>query len=132
MPLAFEWNPRKAELNLRKHDLSFAEAASVFADPLARIFADDVHSANEQREIIIGHLMSGKLVLYISRNGSREEFGSSALVMRPGKSSGIMKNTSRPKTKAIPPEDLQPEYKLDYTSAKPNRCSAGPRCRGRF
>jgi uncharacterized protein len=63
MPLAFEWNPRKAELNLRKHDLSFADAASVFADPLARIFADDIHSTSEQREIIIGHLMSRKLAL---------------------------------------------------------------------
>jgi uncharacterized DUF497 family protein len=63
MPLAFEWNPRKAELNRKKHDLSFAEAASVFADPLARIFADDVHSANEPREIVIGHLPSRRLVL---------------------------------------------------------------------
>jgi len=72
MPLAFEWNPRKAELNLRKHKLSFADAASVFSDPFARIFADDVHSANEQREIVVGHLASRRLVLvYLS--GSREE-----------------------------------------------------------
>jgi uncharacterized DUF497 family protein len=63
MPLAFEWNPRKAELNRRKHDLNFADAASVFAEPLARIFADDIHSADERREIIIGHVTSGKLVL---------------------------------------------------------------------
>ena len=34
-----------------------------------------------------------------------------------------MKNTSRPKAKPKPKpsEDLQPEYKLDYTAAKPNR-----------
>jgi hypothetical protein len=32
-----------------------------------------------------------------------------------------MKNTSRPKSKTKPPEDLQPEYKLDYSAAKPNR-----------
>jgi uncharacterized protein (DUF4415 family) len=32
-----------------------------------------------------------------------------------------MKNTSRPKTKAKPTEDLQPEYKLNYAAAKPNR-----------
>jgi uncharacterized DUF497 family protein len=64
MPLLFVWNPRKADLNLKKHRLSFAEAASaVFSDPLARIFADDSHSVAEPREIIIGHSSSGKLAL---------------------------------------------------------------------
>jgi uncharacterized protein len=63
MPLAFEWNPRKAELNLKKHALSFAEAASVFTDPLASIFADEAHSATERREIIIGHCSAKRLVL---------------------------------------------------------------------
>lgn len=55
MPLVFEWDPRKARANLRKHGVSFAEAASVFSDPLARIFADEGHSVEERREIIIGH-----------------------------------------------------------------------------
>jgi hypothetical protein len=32
-----------------------------------------------------------------------------------------MKNTSRPKTKAKPSEALQPDYRFDYASAKPNR-----------
>ena len=51
----FEWDNRKAQSNLRKHRVSFTEAASVFSDPLARIFADEAHSGNEVREIIIGH-----------------------------------------------------------------------------
>jgi len=42
MSLVFEWDPRKARANLRKHRVSFAEAASVFGDPLARIFEDQV------------------------------------------------------------------------------------------
>jgi hypothetical protein len=63
MPLAFEWNPRKAELNRKKHYFTFAEAVSVFGDPLARIFADESHSATEEREIMISHSQSGKLVL---------------------------------------------------------------------
>lgn len=32
-----------------------------------------------------------------------------------------MKNTSPPKTKTKPSEELRPEYRFDYASAKPNR-----------
>jgi hypothetical protein len=32
----------------------FGEALTVFADPLARIFDDEDHSVDDQREIIIG------------------------------------------------------------------------------
>jgi uncharacterized protein len=31
----FEWDSTKAESNLSKHGVSFAEAATVFADPMA-------------------------------------------------------------------------------------------------
>jgi hypothetical protein len=55
MSLQFEWDAKKAEANLAKHEVSFEEAITVFADPLARIFNDDEHSGNERREIIIGH-----------------------------------------------------------------------------
>ena len=63
MPSVVEWDQHKARWNLRKHGVSFAEAASVFGDPLARIFADEDHSAEEQREIIIGHSAPDKLLL---------------------------------------------------------------------
>ena len=59
----FEWHPRKAQANIRKHDVSFVEAVSVFSDPLARIFSDEEHSADEPREIIIGHSRAGRLLL---------------------------------------------------------------------
>ena len=55
MSLVFEWDARKARSNLRKHRVSFAEAVSVFGNPLARIFPDKEHSAEEFREIVIGH-----------------------------------------------------------------------------
>ena len=55
MSLRFEWDPNKAEANLAKHEISFEEAMTVFADPLARIFPDEEHSVDELREIIIGH-----------------------------------------------------------------------------
>jgi uncharacterized DUF497 family protein len=59
----FEWDPDKAAANLRKHGVSFEEAIRVFADPLARIHDDPDHSVAEQREIIIGHSGSGRLIL---------------------------------------------------------------------
>ena len=34
--------------------MPFGEALTVFADPLARIFDDEDHSVDDQREIIIG------------------------------------------------------------------------------
>ena len=59
----FEWNRSKAEANQGKHGISFVEAVSVFSDPLARIFADDQHSVEERREIIIGHSWRATLLL---------------------------------------------------------------------
>lgn len=52
--MKFEWDPRKAASNRKKHEVSFEEALTVFADPLARIFDDEDHSLDEPREIIIG------------------------------------------------------------------------------
>ena len=63
MPPVFEWDEDKARSNLRKHRVAFIEAVSVFEDPLARIFDDPAHSAEEAREIIIGHSKAGKLLL---------------------------------------------------------------------
>ena len=63
MSLQFEWDPKKARANLKKHDVSFEEAISVFADPLARIFNDEGHPGEERREIIIGHTVHEDLIL---------------------------------------------------------------------
>jgi len=61
----YEWDPEKAEANLRKHGVSFEEAATVFLDPLAVTYPDPDHSDEEDREITIGH--SGKQrVLFVS------------------------------------------------------------------
>ena len=63
MSLRFEWDPNKAEANLAKHRISFVEAMTVFADPLARIFPDEEHSVDELREIIIGHSAGHQVIL---------------------------------------------------------------------
>ncbi|HEU0297575.1 MAG TPA: BrnT family toxin [Anaerolineales bacterium] len=69
--MKFEWDPKKAEINLRKHGVSFEEAMTVFKDTLALIFDDDEHSQDEHREIIIGTLVLTRIVLvcFVERNG---------------------------------------------------------------
>jgi uncharacterized protein len=73
MALAFEWNDRKARTNLQKHGVDFVEAASVFSDPLARIFPDEGHSTGEQREIIIGHSSRKRLLLVCFTEPRKEQ-----------------------------------------------------------
>jgi uncharacterized DUF497 family protein len=63
MSLEFEWDKDKAASNRKKHRVTFEEAATVFADRLAAIFDDEAHSAEEQREIIIGHSAENQLLL---------------------------------------------------------------------
>jgi uncharacterized protein len=63
MDLEFEWDEDKAAANLRKHGVSFEEAATVFADPVAAVFDDEAHSADEHREIIIGYSVAGALLI---------------------------------------------------------------------
>ena len=52
--MEFEWDPRKATLNLRKHRVSFAEAATVLSDEMGRTVYDPAHSIDEERYITIG------------------------------------------------------------------------------
>ena len=59
----FQWDPRKAASNLKRHDVSFHEAISVFSNPLARIFDDEGQESDERREIIIGHSARDRLLL---------------------------------------------------------------------
>jgi len=42
-----EWDPKKAASNLRKHRVSFHEAATVLEDPLSTTFPDPDHSITE-------------------------------------------------------------------------------------
>jgi hypothetical protein len=71
MDLQFEWNPRKAATNVKKHGVAFDEALSVFADPLARIFDDPDHSLDESRQIIIGYSTKPRLLVvgFTDRSG---------------------------------------------------------------
>ena len=52
--IKFEWNPSKAQSNLKKHGVSFEEAKSIFYDELAIQFYDNDNSESEDRIIMLG------------------------------------------------------------------------------
>jgi uncharacterized DUF497 family protein len=59
----FSWDPAKATANLKKHRVSFHEAATVLEDPLSTTFPDESHSTDEQRFVTIGASMRGRLLV---------------------------------------------------------------------
>lgn len=52
--ITFEWDDRKAAANEKKHGVTFKEASSVFYDPHALVVADEAHSYEEDRFVIVG------------------------------------------------------------------------------
>ena len=54
MSIKFEWDPRKARRNLRKHGIDFDEATTIFADTLSITIPDPDHSADEERWVTMG------------------------------------------------------------------------------
>ncbi len=50
----FEWDENKDRINRRKHQVSFAEAQTVFYDSAALVIDDPEHSQEEERFIILG------------------------------------------------------------------------------
>ena len=60
--MQFTWDPRKAAANLRKHGVSFEEAATVFADPLALAVSDAIHP---ERDILIGLSEQQRILLAV-------------------------------------------------------------------
>ena len=65
MSLTFEWNKNKAKGNIRKHGVSFEEAATVFGDPLSLTINDPLHSNEEERFIIVGESNKGRLLVVV-------------------------------------------------------------------
>jgi uncharacterized DUF497 family protein len=58
MAVNYEWDPKKASANLRKHMVDFADAVGVFEDPLAITVPDE-----EARFVTIGIDFLGRLLV---------------------------------------------------------------------
>ena len=74
--ILFEWDESKAQSNIRKHDVSFELARSVFVDPFALIEQDRV-VGGEERWRTIGLAVTGT-VLFVAHTS--EEKGEHELV----------------------------------------------------
>ena len=63
-----EWDPNKADINLKKHGVHFSDAKAVFFDPNA-LSCEDATAQGEQRFIAIGmdHLWRLLVVVYVHR-----------------------------------------------------------------
>ena len=63
MRLIFEWDEVKAKANLKNHKVSFEEGKTIFNDPFLITFADENHSASEERYINIGLSKNGRVLI---------------------------------------------------------------------
>ncbi|WP_075478563.1 BrnT family toxin [Moritella viscosa] len=52
--IKFDWNPAKADINIKKHGVSFEESRSVFYDEFAVQFFDQDNSDVEDRFLMLG------------------------------------------------------------------------------
>lgn len=66
--MIYEWDPKKAKANLRKHRVSFEEAATLFLNPLAVTYPDPDHSGEEIREITVGYSAKHRVIFLPTLN----------------------------------------------------------------
>jgi uncharacterized protein len=68
--MRFDWSPRKARANRRKHGVSFEEAASAFRDPWARSW-EDLSADGEYRWVLLAMSTRARLlfIVYTLRDG---------------------------------------------------------------
>lgn len=70
--MQFEWDPKKARANSRKHGVTFEEACSVFFDELSLTGDDPDHSLDEDRFVTFGLSSVGRLlVVAFTERGER-------------------------------------------------------------
>ena len=67
--LYFEWDARKERSNVEKHGVDFAEASTVFGDPMECTVPDPDHSVEEHRFLSMGSSRQNRLlvVAYVER-----------------------------------------------------------------
>jgi uncharacterized DUF497 family protein len=59
----FEWDINKADINVRKHGVSFEEARTVFSDPFELTISDPDHSIGEHRFLSIGRSEHNRIIV---------------------------------------------------------------------
>jgi uncharacterized DUF497 family protein len=59
----YEWDPEKDRINRRLHGVSFAEASTVFLDPLAATVPDNRFAVEEFRFRTTGYTVTNRLII---------------------------------------------------------------------
>jgi uncharacterized DUF497 family protein len=62
--MRFQYDPRKAAENLRRHKVSFADAEGVLEDPLA-VTVEDPDAEGEKRFVTVGLGSAGELLVVV-------------------------------------------------------------------
>ncbi len=81
--LIFDWDSKKAEINIRKHGVSFEEAVTAFGDPVSLTIQDSLHSDRfvllgmsfNARLLVVVHAEPGDLIRIISARKANSEEG---------------------------------------------------------
>ncbi|OGJ88902.1 MAG: hypothetical protein A2268_11955 [Candidatus Raymondbacteria bacterium RifOxyA12_full_50_37] len=71
--IEFIWDEKKAELNYKKHGVTFNEAVTVFYDEFATEYFDEEHSDDEDRYLLLGisSQLRTLIVCYCSRENNK-------------------------------------------------------------
>ena len=68
--MEYEWDPAKAQTNLREHGISFPYATGVFLDPHRQEMLDTRKEYGEERWIVLGRVDEWTLVVVYTFRGS--------------------------------------------------------------
>ncbi len=60
----YQWDPHKADVNIRKHDVDFADAVGVFEDESA-LWQEDAGDFGEERYIALGADFLGRILVVV-------------------------------------------------------------------
>jgi hypothetical protein len=121
MVLVFEWDPRKDQANLEKHRIAFSEATSVSAIHWRGFLRTKITPPTSSARSSSATRGRNGSCWCVSQSQKLVGSGLSAPAAQPGGNSTIMKSRTRPEAKTSRSNGLQPEYRFDYTKAKPNR-----------
>ncbi|RLA07339.1 MAG: BrnT family toxin [Gammaproteobacteria bacterium] len=61
----FSWDKHKEKANIKKHQITFDEAKTVFLDENARLIYDPDHSESEDRFIMLGMSSGAKILIVV-------------------------------------------------------------------
>ena len=74
--MKFEWDRKKENINIKKHDVTFEQASYVFSDPFALNRYDEAHSDDEERWVLLGKSLNETILLvaHTFRGNDGKEF----------------------------------------------------------